>query len=129
MREIKFKAYNKKEKRWLDSDELCFSHGCWFENFKALEDYNALPVDQGEVVIMQYTGLDDENDKEIYEGDIIKTNKGELFVVKENYGRFGFYKEVNLDFYGYNPEKIFHTLCGNGFRDCEIVGNFHENCE
>lgn len=82
MREIKFRAWDKEKKRMLEWDkykeEIC----------------QAIPVDCGDewterCIVMQFTGLTDKNDKEIYEGDIVKTLKdGNIEVIFQD-GVFG----------------------------------------
>jgi len=53
---IKFKAYDKENKEWLDSEELIFKGGLWFRNFRSLEDYVALDVDSGRIKIYMNNG-------------------------------------------------------------------------
>ena len=76
MKKIKFRAWDKKLKKfvrdfWLDSDGSLYYPDT---DNKSVRDLAPL---------MEYTGLKDKNDKEIYEGDIIKYKGGVGEVVFE----------------------------------------------
>ena len=136
-REIKFRAWNESAKRYskpfgLMGNVLNYTDDDGLGVIKSLTDE----------VVEQYTGLKDKNDKEIYEGDIVKLLKGhktylnELFEInwqKGSFGllangftihtSFGFYFKKAVDnnvFYSHNQ------VNGSCF---EIVGNVHQNPE
>ena len=68
----------------------------------------------------QYTGLNDKNDKKIFEGDICRDSRGVLFVIEwEKEGRFlGFTigGERRIAYVGREPK-------------VEVIGNIHDNTE
>jgi hypothetical protein len=66
--------------------------------------------------IMQYTGLKDKNDKEIYEGDIVAREKGSPWAV--GHEPYGFYADVEA--LGRYLER------GDPY---EVIGNCFENPE
>lgn len=103
MREIKFRAWDK-EKRKYDLLDSFYELQKWNRNDKEIKKY----------IIEQYTGLKDKNGKEIYEGDIVMF--GYKYIVEYNEcGYFPFIDEYH--YFNYKP------------RDCEIIGNIHENSE
>jgi len=74
MREIKFRAWDKRNKRFQSFYQdkfhlvIMLDGGLRIQNGKGTShDFN---IDN--FILMQYTGLKDKNDKEIYEGDILK---------------------------------------------------------
>lgn len=87
--------------------------------------------------ILQYTGLKDKNDREIYEGDIIAINNEKISLkLPVNFGKYSFSKYIgecgelsdSTDLYGFYVENEYlyiQMLNGNVI----IVGNIYENSE
>ena len=71
MREIKFRAWDKKLKEFNDILRMTLD-GDRIEE----DDYGNMPNMKDDIILMQYTGLKDKNGKEIYEGDIVESGDG-----------------------------------------------------
>ena len=132
MREIKFRSWDKLAKKMSNSYNLqrqptfnsehngkfcisTISPSGWlgFDGFSENERQ----------IAMQYTGLKDKNEVEVYEGDIIKYDFNEL-----NY-RIEF---LNAEFiarrFYENIENLYPTEFDYG-KECEVIGNIYENKE
>jgi len=71
---------------------------------------------------MQFTGLQDKNDKKIYEGDILKDERGQIAICE-------FSKSYDALFSGFLFRPIFNIKTGSRplFGEIEIIGNIYEN--
>lgn len=110
MREIKFRAWNKDCKEMVQMAELLLINK--FDKVLKTEDKNH--------IIMQFTGLVDNNGKEIYEGDIVKTTIGHKFEIGFIDGKFGCADGGYLMTFG-NEKAVVDS--------CEVIGNIYENKE
>lgn len=125
---IKFRAWDRKLKRWLTPSELAEDLGDWFV-------YNPEVPEAVGVDVMQFTGLLDKNSKEIYEGDILNYsyNQGEsshlhMIAFQDERARFAM-KAIT----GPNKHKEFmaivHRRANWKTEPWEIIGNIYESPE
>lgn len=129
MRKIKFRVFDKAVKKMhIVGEDIHDSLTC----FDGIVKYYNLQNgdgsgDDGDYVLMQYTGLRDKNGREIYELDIVKAvSQGSHAVctVKWGQGRVGFFLHA---------PGICWNLSGGGKdydqETVEVIGNIYENPE
>ena len=115
-REIKFRAFDKEAKTMHKVSSIYFDNKQVFIQEKFFDVW----LDLNDVELMQFTGLYDKNDKEIYEGDIIRISLITSEKSAVTYEKGGFYvKTKNGNYRLGNWEK----------ESLEIIGNIHENPE
>lgn len=119
MREIKFRAWHKEKKIMGEVLGIDILHK---EIFFSNEDVNCYEhTDFKDVELMQYTGLKDKNNKEIYEGDIVTLHNSRYKVI---------FKTEGARFVLRNDEfELEITFINNNNERMEIVGNIYENSE
>ena len=125
MRDIKFRCWDTENKEMLEVQELDYE-----------DSYNGQPMirttmysdyfDTEDMILMQYVGLKDKNEKEIYEGDIVK------FRFKDD-------REEFPDLIGYIEYQTtftaFRIMSNQGsfkiditeIKFIEVIGNIYEN--
>ena len=131
MREIKFRAWDKKEKKMYYDvqntyDFMINNGGCFEESFKDVLEYD-------NYVVMQYTNCYDINGKEIYEGDIIRlegVDDREIGSTWEHIGKIvykrGAFFVCYFDYYADGDEEL---ICDAQVEFGTVIGNVYENKE
>ncbi len=126
MREIKFRSWDKKEKKMCNESLMIGNIGLGEGSVIITED-----VKKGnELIWMQFTGLKDKNGKEIFEGDIVIHKNGYKYIVE--------FSEINAKWCLVQPRKEDGNVLegvytggidGQDIWRCEVIGNIYENPE
>ena len=119
MREIKFRA-------WIKENVFEYQNEPYMENdvmslLNPFEEHR-----DGNIILMQHTGLKDKNGVEIYEGDIVREYKGGIQFNFEDYET----RIVEWSDFGWSPfvndiGSKSHDYAGNLF-EYIVVGNIYE---
>ena len=117
---------------WTEEGKAMYYYVYPFKNDTLLLSYDKIAFDEvpaSDFILMQSTGLVDENGKEIFEGDIVKYKAGcntftEEVAYDKNFAGFGVKDaDANIIFtFGELAEEI-------GLSSLEVVGNIYQNPE
>jgi len=127
-REIKFRAWDKKRKEWVNWHYHCIDENGTVSFYKS----NILEADENFPILMQYTGLKDKNDKEIYEGDIVRyyimqngteMNGVGFIVYDEGFSQFVCRAKIK----GLNDLQDYPLRVEMRFTEFKVIGNIFEN--
>lgn len=123
-REIKFRAWLKEDKKMVNIETIDFTDKSiqYLEKNEFINAYLLRRVSFDDVELMQYTGLNDKNGKEIYEGDI-------LFFRDENTKYVVVWQDAAFIIKSVEIRKYSEKMCWLDDTEicCEIVGNVYEN--
>lgn len=126
MENLKFRAWDKEDKRMKEVFNLDFHRYTAIVGFRLSEPKSFL--NDRPLIIMQSTGVKDNNGVEIFEGDVLKVfifdGKGPHAKVISKNGIFG----IEDDMFGYGYDKGLYTLNQIiSIRDAEVIGNIYEH--
>ena len=124
MREIKFRAWDKKAKEMIYLTGFKYFGRNGIQIFYNYEDDGiaARSLNEKDIEIMQYTGLKDKNGVEIYEGDIFKAIDGSLFKVSYDEEELIYIVNCIVEDYSWNISRF-------KIEEFEVIGNIYENPE
>ena len=117
MRTIKFRAW----------DEWQWEPGMFNPLHHDYYEFDEINQRTDRFHIMQFTCLSDKNGKEIYEGDILKSDKNILFrcIYDDEEARFAF---VSKNIWNDGKTSLFKSAKWV-LNNCHVVGNIYENPE
>lgn len=118
MREIKFRAWQViADKMWYWDD---------FEQYAVFEVFDSKLPDA--FALMQFAGAQDSNGVDIYEDDLMRSDKGVVFRVVWSEERFK-WALVAPNVYGLTADKNVYKSIPWAIKHCVVVGNAYENPE
>lgn len=116
MREIRFRAWDKKNNEMID----------WLELVSKVMFFNY--IDNEDYPLMQDTSLKDKNGVAIYEGDIIKVNSETAESIGEPEIVSVVWEEESAAFFTSNHRYLW-LVVGKSYTEGEVIGNIWENPE
>jgi uncharacterized phage protein (TIGR01671 family) len=119
--ELKFRAWDKYTSKMLEQQKGIIGSNSFISfldfYYDNSEDRNFESV-INDLIIMQFTGLNDKNGKEIYEGDLIKTPDNRILPVIFKEGCFGFENNLENKQFTYFTKALTTAI--------EVVGNIYK---
>lgn len=130
MREIKFRGKRTRDGKWICGHLMRIDtyFAITWSPFRWIDGAEMEGVGWDYVhteTVGQYTGLKDNNNKDIYEGDIITVDNGIGYSAIVYFGDGGF-KRIPVGAGTANSDYLTHFY---GPEDYEVIGNIHESPE
>ena len=140
MREIKFRAWDKLNKEMFNVESINFQERKVYRDIVSYRNFN-------DIELMQYTGMKDVTEKEIYEGDVVKLIhtgieisadrledlKRFVGIIKYENGIFKIVKTekslIESKYFEMEQKKVSEIFIYSKLYDLEVVGNIYENPE
>lgn len=129
-REIKIRLYSKPAKRYIDYITVGFLNTGELRSYST--ENGVGPVLDDDYIVEQYTGLKDKNGKEICEGDIFRNSiNGGTWRVCWNEKYTAFWVDSGVAGCSLGEFDWDRSEREYGFirKNCEVIGNIHENKE
>lgn len=128
MRDIKFRAYDPKNKKMMYESSDChiiLYLGSAFIEIPSFNTYIIVNHNYGELIPMQYTAIKDDKEKEIYEGDIVIP-----IVLGEEQGKCVVsYSEERAAYIIRDIDNKYIEEDIDNFCSYQVIGNIYENPE
>ncbi len=129
-REIKFRAWDKDEERWIDPERIYIGGNGDLLSYGSYDDTGGFDT---EIDIQFFTGLKDKDGVEVYEGDILETISVSIRDILDPYPhrRIIAWNEDNarLDFHWIdgNKQTSGQIFCKNNLeKNWKVIGNIYQ---
>ena len=129
---LKMRIWDSIEKKFITNKK------CIIDNLEKDVENNSIELNSaGRYIFLKYIGLEDKNDKEIYEGDIVKFEDC-YFDQKDNFYNIGVVqRERNTDeltigqllYQKTDFDENYIDYIEQTFEVCEVIGNIYQNPE
>ena len=126
-RKIKFRVWSNQLSKWI-TDYVITDYNLSAVTINHI--FNHTELDNEDIIFQQFTGLEDKNGKDIYEGDIIQQLSFEDWGDDDGdiLNRDVQFKTYDTS-YGFYESGWYFGAYGKIEKDCEVIGNIFENPE
>ena len=127
-REFKFRSWNK-EAKYMVQDPTSMG-SIMRDHIRKSFDLNGKLIGENDVV-MQFTGLKDDNGVDVFEGDLVKFNDREIIyeVIWDEYRLAWWLMDVKAGKRELSRDTDYQQLLNNVWQQRVVIGNIYENSE